>query len=113
MSKRKAPSATDLVKIGNVRVPSDWQPFGGFGAYDEYDEVTYFPFVFASLRDACSLIRRVTACTTCVVKTCVRLSGRCSSICSTRTRFCPASSSVSDFLHVRLVVHQLNYAAAA
>ena len=39
MPKQSAPSASQLVKIGNVRVPSDWQPFGGFGTYDEYDEV--------------------------------------------------------------------------
>ena len=39
MPKRSAPSASELVKIGNVRVPSDWQPFGGFGTYDEYEEV--------------------------------------------------------------------------
>jgi len=55
MSKRKAPSASDLVKIGNVRVPSDWQPFGGFGEYDEYDEVACSPLVFG----ACLCVRRV------------------------------------------------------
>ena len=38
MSKRKGPTASELIKMGNVRVPGDWQPFGGFSEYDEYDE---------------------------------------------------------------------------
>ena len=33
MAKRKGPSHDDLLKIGNVRVPTDWQPFGGFDDY--------------------------------------------------------------------------------
>jgi hypothetical protein len=33
MAKRKGPSQDDLLKIGNVRVPTDWQPFGGFDDY--------------------------------------------------------------------------------
>ena len=36
----KGPSSAELRKIGNVRVPSDWQPFGGFNDYasDDYSE---------------------------------------------------------------------------
>ena len=40
MAKRRSPSAEDLRKMGNVRVPSDWQPFGGFNDYAR----SFYPF---------------------------------------------------------------------
>jgi len=37
-------SAAALRKIGNVRVPSDWQPFGGFNDYaSDVDDDMYAP----------------------------------------------------------------------
>jgi hypothetical protein len=41
LMKRKGPSAADIRKIGNIRMPSDWQPFGGFDDYvSDSDDVS-------------------------------------------------------------------------
>jgi len=38
MSKKKGPTSSDLRKVGNVKVPTDWQPFGGFEDLESDDD---------------------------------------------------------------------------